>query len=33
MATPKLRPKNLKKDFDESVLRAEELSKKNKSTS
>ena len=33
MATPKVRPKNLKKDFDESALRAEELSKKNKSTS
>ena len=33
MAAPKVRPKNLKKDFDESALRAEELSKKNKSTS
>jgi len=33
MVAPKVRPKNLKKDFDESALRAEELSKKNKSTS
>jgi hypothetical protein len=33
MEAPKVRPKNLKKDFDESALRAEELSKKNKSTS